>query len=135
VAGIFREEKQPDENAQRITGRGMLLLLSVTQPGQISIDLCSFATLVHTRCALIVSGAAQIAASPKLWTDLSKLSKHNSNVSTRFIKPWSNSFQISDNYGRILPREVSTKFLNYCQLDRQGPPLSLFCNKADNPIA
>ena len=37
----------------------MLLLLSVTRPGpDTSSDLRGFATLVHTRCAFIVSGAA-----------------------------------------------------------------------------
>jgi hypothetical protein len=38
---------------------GRFSLLSVTQPGL--IDLCGFAALVHTRCALIVSGSSQIS--------------------------------------------------------------------------
>jgi hypothetical protein len=57
VGGDSRREAA-GQKAPWITAR-MLLLLSVTQPGQmVIVDPCGFATLVHTRCAFIVSGAA-----------------------------------------------------------------------------
>jgi len=64
----------------------MLLLLSVTQPGQNQIsDLRSFAAFVHTKCAFIVSGAASNTFQPEVMSWPLELSKRNFKVSTRFI--------------------------------------------------
>src|SRR5215213_1740599 len=57
MGGDF-EERSNGETRKRLPSRGMLLLLSVTQPSHVSMTSVGFATLVHTRCAFIVSGAA-----------------------------------------------------------------------------
>lgn len=57
LKGGISRRKAPRTTAKPSTYGGMLLLLSVTQPGRLLTPV-GFATLVHTRCAFIVSGAA-----------------------------------------------------------------------------
>jgi len=65
----------------------MLPLLSVTRPGPILLSTSvGFATLVHTRCAFIVSGATSNNSSRRSASQLEKLNKHESIVSTIFIE-------------------------------------------------
>jgi len=93
-----------------------------------SSDLRSFAALVHTRCALIVSGAASNIYQPEAMSWPLELSKRNFNVSTRFISRLSTLVQILDGLGRILLCQGCLKTLNCCQRFRHRPPLPLFSN-------
>jgi len=66
-----REANQHERN--EITGGKMLPLLSVTRPGPILLSTSvGFATLVHTRCAFIVSGATSNNSSRRFASQLGK---------------------------------------------------------------
>jgi len=84
--GFLRRE-QPNENAQWITGCGMLLLLSVTQPGQNHSLLTPVALRPSFTRSVPLSFQVllQITTNPDVMSWPLELSKRNFNVSTRFI--------------------------------------------------
>ena len=84
MGGDF-EERSNGETRKRLPSRGILLLLSVTQPGHVSMTSVGFATLVHTRCAFIVSGAASNNFEPFYLRARENASNSAITVSTSFI--------------------------------------------------
>jgi hypothetical protein len=86
-AWIGRKRRQPEWKTQRRYRPRILLLLSVTQPGQNVIDPCGFAALVRTRCAFIVSGAASNSCRPGGKRAFGKANSTNKSLSTTLSQP------------------------------------------------
>jgi hypothetical protein len=119
-----RKRSKPGTN-DKFTGGGMLLLLSVTRPGPIlPATSVGFATLVHTRCAFIVSGAASNNSSRRSASQVEKLNKPDQQcqqvLSHRTLEPPTGMAGSCRIYLGRIP--------NYCQINGQRPPLSSFCN-------